>query len=70
MRPRRAGTSMHRGLRIGYYFYRLAFALALLPVRRRSLYRNQRTTDGSDRFTQERRIASVERRKQRRARSS
>ena len=42
MRPRLSGTSMHRGLPVLYYFYRLLFCLVLLPIRRRSLYRRRR----------------------------
>ncbi len=42
MRARTHGTSMHGGLRVIYYFYRLFVCLALLPIRRHSPYRNER----------------------------
>jgi len=42
MRPRLAGASMHGGIRVAYYFYRLFVCLLLLPVRRRSPWRNER----------------------------
>ncbi|MFQ5503784.1 MAG: glycosyltransferase family 2 protein [Planctomycetota bacterium] len=42
MRPRLRGSSMHRGLRVVYYFYRLSVSLLLLPIRRSSPYRNER----------------------------
>ncbi|MEZ5987580.1 MAG: glycosyltransferase family 2 protein [Planctomycetota bacterium] len=42
MRDRLEGTSMHGGLRILYYFYRLFLSIALMPVRRPSLYRKDR----------------------------
>jgi hypothetical protein len=41
MQPRRQGVSMHRGLRVLYYFYRLAVCLLLLPVRRPSPWRSE-----------------------------
>lgn len=34
MHPRRSGPSMHRGVRAGYYAYKMLLTLALLPVRR------------------------------------
>ncbi|MAE76663.1 MAG: glycosyl transferase family 2 [Planctomycetes bacterium] len=42
MRPRVAGVSMHGGMRVAYYFYRLAVCLLLLPVRRHSPWRSER----------------------------
>lgn len=42
MAARANGSSMHAGLRVLYYFYRLAVCLLLLPVRRTSPYRSQR----------------------------
>ncbi len=42
MRPREAGRSMHGGIGVFYYFYRLFVCLALLPIRRHSPFRSER----------------------------
>ena len=42
MYPRVGGVSMHRGGRAAYYAYKMMLTLTLLPVRRRSPYRDQR----------------------------
>lgn len=39
MHPRRGGISMHRGLRILWYGYKMLLTLALLPVRRKTPFR-------------------------------
>lgn len=49
MRARRRGKSMHGGIRVLYYFYRLGLCLLLLPVRRRSPYREQQRIEVSER---------------------
>lgn len=43
MHPRRGGLSMHRGARIVYYGYKMLVTLLLLPVRRRSPFRQSHT---------------------------
>lgn len=50
MRDREVGTSMHGGVRVFYYFYRLLVTLMLLPWRRSSPYRREREAlaSGSD----------------------
>ena len=47
MRDREHGQSMHGGLHVLYYFYRLGMNLMLLPVRRPSLYRKERQKAGT-----------------------
>lgn len=47
MRDREHGQSMHGGLHVLYYFYRLGMNLMLLPVRRPSLYRKDRLKVGT-----------------------
>jgi glycosyltransferase involved in cell wall biosynthesis len=43
MHPRLGGVSMHRGRRIAYYAYKMLLSLSLLPVRRRSPFRAERS---------------------------
>lgn len=45
MRDRVVGTSMHGGVRVFYYFYRLLMTLMLLRWRRTSPYRSERRLD-------------------------
>jgi glycosyltransferase involved in cell wall biosynthesis len=47
MRDREHGDSMHGGIHVLYYFYRLGMNIMLLPVRRPSLYRKDRLKVGT-----------------------
>jgi glycosyltransferase involved in cell wall biosynthesis len=61
MRERFAGVSMHGGLRVIFYFYRLFVVLMLLPVRRHSPYRKERKQ-------QQQRLAELRERREQAAR--
>ena len=47
MRDREHGESMHGGIHVLYYFYRLGMNIMLMPVRRPSLYRKERVKAGT-----------------------